>query len=81
MTMITEEVIKKAANERYPDQSVVLGRGNTCLSCGKVQRDAFKAGAEWYRNQLLKELADGIREINEKGMGAFLKDHPNVHVK
>lgn len=47
--MTSEELIEKEANERYPDRPVVLGRGNTCLSCGEVQRDAFKAGVEWAR--------------------------------
>jgi hypothetical protein len=45
--MASEDVIEKEVNERHPDRPVVLGRGNTCLSCGKVQREAFKAGAHW----------------------------------
>lgn len=50
--MTSEELIEKEANERYPNRPVVLGRGNTCLSCGEVQRDAFKAGVEWHKNHL-----------------------------
>ena len=79
--MTSEELIEKEANERYPDRPVVLGRGNTCLSCGEVQREAFKAGVEWYRNQLRKDLEDGIREINEKGFATFLKNHQSVFVQ
>ena len=43
--------------------------------------DAFEAGAEWYRNQLRKDLEDGIREINEKGFATFLKNHQSVFVQ
>ena len=36
---IEEEALKK-----YPDKKVVLARGNTCLSCGKVCREAYLNG-------------------------------------
>ena len=48
--------LDEAAEEAYPDERVVLARGNTCLSCGRVKRAAFKAGAKWMADQgLVKE--------------------------
>ena len=39
--------IKEMAGNRYPDKKVVLARGNTCLSCGRVKRESFEAGANY----------------------------------
>ena len=47
----------------YPDKKVVLARGNTCLSCGKVQRKAYLEG--YYQAQ--KDLAltwEDMRELH-----------------
>ena len=38
-------------NSTYPDRKVVLGRGNTCLSCGRVQREACITGANWQKKK------------------------------
>ena len=45
----------------YPDKKVVLARGHTCLSCGKVQREAYLEG--YYQAQ--KDLALTLEDINK----------------
>ena len=42
---------EQAAEYLYPYEKVTLARGNICLSCWRVKRDAFKAGAEWQKRQ------------------------------
>lgn len=44
--------IKEKVEDLYPDKKVVLARGNTCLSCGRVKRESFKAGVKWIIEQL-----------------------------
>lgn len=47
----------------YPDKKVVLARGYTCLSCGKVKREAYLEG--YYQSQ--KDLAltwEDMRELH-----------------
>lgn len=41
------EELDVIARNIFPDSKVTLTRGNTCLSCGKLQRNAFKGGVEW----------------------------------
>lgn len=59
--METKELMAK-----YPDEPVVLGRGNTCLSCGSVQRDAFKEGVEWAREHPSLDTKVTFGCINQK---------------
>ena len=44
--------IKEKAENIYPDKKVVLGRGNTCLSCGRVKRESFVAGAKYVLDEI-----------------------------
>ena len=54
--------LEQVAKYLYPYEKVTLARGNICLSCWKVKRDAFKAGAEWQKKQ--DELTwENIRQI------------------
>ena len=43
--------------------------------------DAFDAGATWYREELAKDIEEGLKEINEKGFATFLKNHQSVFVQ
>ena len=57
MSRAEEEALKL-----YPDKKVVLARGNTCLSCGRVRREAYINGYQ----QAEKDLAltwEDIRKI------------------
>lgn len=71
--MTSEELIEKEANERYPDIPVVLGRGNTCLSCGEVRRDAFETGAKWQKSSVWHKPSEKLPEYEEKIV--FLWEH------
>lgn len=51
--------IKLKAEDLYPDKKVVLARGNTCLSCGRVKRESFEAGA----NHVLEEIEKLLDEF------------------
>ncbi len=44
--------IKEKSEDLYPDKKVVLARGNTCLSCGRVKRESFEAGANYVLEQI-----------------------------
>ena len=55
--------IKEKSEDLYPDKKVVLARGNTCLSCGRVKRESFEAGANYV-----------LGEIDE-----FMQDNPHVN--
>lgn len=46
--------IKEKAENLYPDKKVVLARGNTCLSCGRVKRESFEAGANYVLDEIEK---------------------------
>ena len=52
------ESIKEKAEDLYPDKKVVLARGNTCLSCGRVKRESFEAGANYVLEQIDKQLVE-----------------------
>lgn len=48
--------IKEKSENLYPDKKVVLARGNTCLSCGRVKRESFEAGANYVLEEIEKLL-------------------------
>lgn len=54
------ESIKEKSENLYPDKKVVLARGNTCLSCGRVKRESFEAGA----NYVLDAIEDFMNNLN-----------------
>lgn len=54
------ESIKEKSENLYPDKKVVLARGNTCLSCGRVKRESFEAGA----NYVLDAIEEFITTMN-----------------
>ena len=64
--------INEKSEDLYPDKKVVLARGNTCLSCGRVKRESFEAGA----NYVLECIEDIIanNEDNTLNMARCLVD-------
>lgn len=48
------ESIKEKSENLYPDKKVVLARGNACLSCGRVKRESFEAGANYVLDEIEK---------------------------
>ena len=46
--------IKEKSENLYPDKKVVLARGNTCLSCGRVKRESFEAGANYVLDAIIE---------------------------
>lgn len=72
------ESIKEKSENLYPDKKVVLARGNTCLSCGRVKRESFEAGANYALDAIEEFMA--TMNLGSNAAEMFYKDlKANIH--